>query len=162
MKTIKRLIILFRPYTPVFIGTALMLVALTAIDMVFPEIISQVVNVGFVEGHPQYMVIAAGILVGLGLGKWFLNFGYRYYTQWLANKAAFDLRNQLYDHIQRLPFTYHDYTATGQLISRVIEDVRSLANFTGSGMFELTRTIILMVGIIVSWSSPSRCSPSSR
>jgi ABC-type multidrug transport system fused ATPase/permease subunit len=35
------------------------------------------------------------------------------------------------------------------LISRCIEDVRSLQNFTGSGIIELTRVIILMVGIII-------------
>ncbi len=149
MKSIRRLSSLLRSYRWQIIGTAFMLIGLTSIDMIFPAIIRQVIDVGFVEGHTQYFLVAAGILLGLGLLKWFINFGYRYTTQWLANQVAYDLRNQLYNHIQRLPFSYHDYTASGQLISRVIEDVRSMTNFTGSGLFELTRVMILMVGIII-------------
>ena len=149
MKSIRRLSALLRSYRWQIIGTAFMLIGLTAIDMIFPAIIRQVIDVGFVEGHSSYFLLAAGILLGLGLLKWFINFGYRYTTQWLANQVAYDLRNQLYNHIQRLPFSYHDYTASGQLISRVIEDVRSMTNFTGSGLFELTRVMILMVGIII-------------
>ena len=78
-----------------------------------------------------------------------IGFGNRYTSEWLAHHIAYDLRNRLYDHIQRLSFSYHDHTQSGQLISRCIEDVRSLQNFTGSGMIELTRVIVLMIGIII-------------
>jgi ATP-binding cassette, subfamily B, bacterial len=60
-------------------------------------------------------------------------------------QIAFDLRNRLYDHIQRLSFSFHDHAQSGQLISRCIEDVRSLQNFTGSGIVELSRVVMLMV-----------------
>ena len=63
--------------------------------------------------------------------------------------SPYDLRNRLYDHIQRLSFSFHDHSQSGQLISRCIEDVRSLQNFTGSGIFELTRVLVLMISIIV-------------
>ena len=53
---------------------------------------------------------------------------------------GYDLRNRLYNHIQYLPFTYHDHIQTGQLISRCIEDVRSIEKFCrlvhrGTGAF---------------------------
>ncbi len=149
MKTLQRLAILVRPFQGQMIAAALMLLSLTAIDMVFPAIIRQVIDVGFGQGQTQFMLVAAGIIMGLGFLKWIINFGYRYTSEWLSHHIAFDLRNDLYNHIQRLPFTYHDYTASGQLISRVIEDVRSMQNFTGNGIFELSRTIILMIGILI-------------
>ncbi|HAD05530.1 MAG TPA: ABC transporter ATP-binding protein, partial [Anaerolineaceae bacterium] len=65
----------------------------------------------------------------------------------IAHHVAYDLRNRLYDHIQRLSFHYHDHMPTGQLISRVIEDVRSLQSFAGHGLVELARIIILLIGI---------------
>ncbi len=117
--------------------------------MVFPEIIRQVVDIGLIEKQTQFMLVAAGIILGLGVLKAVIGFGNRYNAEWLAHHIAYDLRNRLYDHIQRLSFSYHDHTQSGQLISRCIEDVRSLQNFTGSGIIELTRVIILIIGIII-------------
>lgn len=149
MKSIKRLNILLKPYRLQIAFAALMLFSLTAIDMVFPMVIRDVVNIGFVEQTPEFLVTAAGILLGLGIGKWFIAFGNRYTAEWLAHHIAFDLRNRLYNHIQRLSFSYHDQTQSGQLISRCIEDVRSLQNFTGHGILDLTRVLLLSTGIIV-------------
>jgi ATP-binding cassette subfamily B protein len=55
----------------------------------------------------------------------------------------------MYNHIQYLPFTFHDHSQAGQLISRCIEDVRAVERFTGSGVVELTRVGLLMVGVTV-------------
>jgi ATP-binding cassette subfamily B protein len=57
------------------------------------------------------------------------------------------MRNQLYDHIQHLSFSFHDRAQTGQLISRSIEDVRAIERFTGFGIVELIRVILLLIGI---------------
>jgi ATP-binding cassette subfamily B protein len=58
------------------------------------------------------------------------------------------LRNRLYNHIQHLTFTYHDHAETGQLISRTIEDVRSIERFTGNGIVELVHLFLLFTGIV--------------
>lgn len=149
MKSIKRIRVLLRPYYLQISLSIIFLISLTAIDMVFPEIIRQVVDIGLVEKQKSFMLLAAGILLGLGLLKAGIGFGNRYTAEYLAHHIAFDLRNRLYNHIQRMSFSYHDHTQSGQLISRCIEDVRSLQNFTGSGIVELTRVIILIVGIII-------------
>jgi ATP-binding cassette subfamily B protein len=54
----------------------------------------------------------------------------------------------MYDHIQHLPFTYHDHVQSGQLISRCIEDVRSIERFAGGSLAELLRFVLLVVGIL--------------
>jgi ABC-type multidrug transport system fused ATPase/permease subunit len=148
MKSIRRLRVLLRPYDLQILLAALFLFSLTAIDMVFPYIIRQVVDVGL-GGQPRFLVTAAGIIIGLGLMKAAIGFGNRYTAEWLAHHIAYDLRNRLYDHIQRLSFSYHDHAQSGQLISRCIEDVRSLQNFTGSGMIELTRVMIMIIGVTI-------------
>ncbi len=149
MESIKRLSILLKPYRRRILAIAVMLLTLTAIDMGFPEVIRMVIDVGVVGGHPEFIAIAAIVILVLGLFKTFVNFNNRFTSETLAHTVAFDLRNQLYNHIQRLSFSYHDHTASGQLISRVIEDVRSLQNFTGQGVVELTRVVVLMVGVII-------------
>jgi len=66
----------------------------------------------------------------------------------MTRVATAIFRNQLYDHIQNLPFSFHDHSQTGQLISRCIEDVRSIQAFTGSSLIELVRLILLLVGTL--------------
>jgi ATP-binding cassette, subfamily B, multidrug efflux pump len=149
MKSIKRLRLLLRHYYPQIALAIIMLLSTTAIDMIFPVVIQQVVDIGITAGLTSFMLTAAGIILGLGILKALIGFGSRYTAEWLAHHIAYDLRNQLYDHIQRLSFSYHDHAQSGQLISRCIEDVRSLQNFTGQGIIELTRVIVLIIGIVI-------------
>jgi len=76
------------------------------------------------------------------------NFGKRYLGEWLVNHTGYDLRNALYDKIQRLPFGFHDHTQTGQLMSRCTEDVSSLSRFAGQGAVELLNVLMLLAGIL--------------
>jgi ATP-binding cassette subfamily B protein len=77
-----------------------------------------------------------------------LSLGNRYWSEWIAARVGYDLRNRMYDHIQYLPFTYHDHAQSGQLISRCIEDVRSIERFAGGAVTELIRFVLLTIGII--------------
>ncbi|MBP1702290.1 MAG: transporter related, partial [Chloroflexi bacterium] len=72
----------------------------------------------------------------------------RYLGEWIATHVGYDFRNRLYDHIQNLSFSFHDHAQTGQLISRCIEDVRSIERFTGFGVVEIIRLGLLMIGIV--------------
>ncbi|GAP10488.1 ABC-type multidrug transport system, ATPase and permease components [Bellilinea caldifistulae] len=138
---------LVKPYFRQIVLASVFLLILTVIEMAFPAIIRQVIDVGLKGGDQRFLIVAAGLILGLGLIKALVNFREQYLTEWIAHHVAYDLRNRLYNHIQRLSFQYHDHMPTGQLISRVIEDVRSLQSFAGHGLVELARIVILLVGI---------------
>jgi ATP-binding cassette subfamily B protein len=121
---------------------------MTAISLVFPYIIRQVIDVGFASVDLRFILYAALAILGLGLLRSILAYGQRYLTEWVSHNVSYDLRNRLYDHIQHLPFTFHDRTQSGQLISRSIEDVRAIERFTGSGLPELARVALLVIGIV--------------
>ncbi len=87
-------------------------------------------------------------MLALGILKACFIYLQRYLSEWIANHVAFDLRNRLFDHIQHLSFSFHDHNQSGQLISRCIEDVRSVQGFTGNGIVELIRVTLLLVSII--------------
>ena len=122
---------------------------MTAIDFIFPQIIQQVIDTGLKGGVTSYLFYAALLIAGLSLLRSIFAIIQRYTAEWVANKVAYDLRNKLFSHIQNLPFTYHDHIQSGQLISRVIEDVRSVQNFSGGNVLELIRIVLLFVGISV-------------
>lgn len=144
---LRNLSTLVKPYIRQIVLASIFLFILTLIEMSFPAIIRQVIDIGLKGNNNRFLMISAGIILVLGLIKALVGFREQYLTEWIAHNVAYDLRNRLYDHIQRLSFQYHDHMPTGQLISRVIEDVRSLQNFAGHGLVELARIIILLFGI---------------
>lgn len=147
MNHLRNLGSLVKPYRSKVILASLLLIILTAIDMTFPEIIRRVIDFGLQSSQKTFLLIAAGFVIGLGAVKAIISFREQFLTETIAHSVAYDLRNRLYDHIQRLSFRYHDHMPTGQLISRVIEDVRALQNFSGQGLVELVRVAFLLIGI---------------
>jgi ATP-binding cassette subfamily B multidrug efflux pump len=135
MKPLIRIREFFRPYSWQVALASIFLLVITIANLVIPEIIRQVIDIG--------VVLGIGLLIAV------IDFVDRYLSSWIAYRVTFDLRNRLYNHIQHLSFSYHDHTQTGQLISRCIEDVRSIQEFTGTGFFELMRIILLLVGVVV-------------
>ena len=148
MKHLLRIQIFLKPYFWQILATLLLLLVLTGLSLVVPRIIRSVIDEGLAQGETGYLVRSALLLLGLGLLSAVLNLGNRYWSEWIAARVGYDLRNRMYDHIQYLPFTYHDHAQSGQLISRCIEDVRSIERFAGGAVTDLIRFVLLSVGII--------------
>jgi ATP-binding cassette subfamily B multidrug efflux pump len=148
MKHLVRIQIFLKPYFWQILATLLVLLILTGLNLVVPRIIRSVIDEGLVQGDTAFLVRSALLLLGLGLLSALLNLGNRYWSEWIAARVGYDLRNRMYDHIQYLPFAYHDHAQSGQLISRCIEDVRSIERFAGGAVADLIRFVLLSIGII--------------
>ena len=146
MKHLIRIRVFLKPYFWQIMGTLLILLTLTGLSLVVPRIIRSVIDDGLVRGESGYLVRSAFLLLGLGLVSAILNLANRYWSEWIAARVGYDLRNRMYDHVQQLPFTYHDHVQSGQLISRCIEDVRSIERFAGGAVADLARTLALLGG----------------
>lgn len=137
------------PYGWQILVSLLILLLITATQLVVPSIIGNVIDYGLSGGHEGYLVTAALVILGIGLLRAVLSFFQSYLGAWISQHISFDLRNRLYNHIQYLSFSYHDRMQTGQLISRCIEDVSSVQEFTGSGVVELVQILLLILGVAV-------------
>jgi ATP-binding cassette, subfamily B, multidrug efflux pump len=149
MKSLLKLRTFLRPYWPRIFIALIVLLGITGLNLIVPTIIRLVIDVGLVQGEIRILVIAALVILVIGTFRSILTYMQRYFSEWVAQHIGYDLRNRLYDHIQHLPFSYHDHAQTGQLISRCIEDVRAIERFTGFGVVDLIRLSVLMVGIVV-------------
>ena len=149
MQILLRLLKSLRPYAWQVVLLLVCLLVVTATSLVTPGIIRFVIDYGLGEkGGAAAMAQAGLIIVGVGLARSIFNFGKRYLGEWLVNRTGYDLRNALYDKIQRLPFGFHDHTQTGQLMSRCTEDVSSLSRFAGQGAVDLLNIVLLLGGIL--------------
>lgn len=148
MKHLLRIRILLKPYVWQTVLNLFILLGITGLSLVVPRIIRAVIDEGLLKGQTSFLAQSALALLGIGLLSALLSLFQRYLSQWVAAHIGYDLRNQLYDHMQYMPFTFHDHSQTGQLISRCIEDVRAIQDFLGGSLIDLVQLLLLSAGII--------------
>jgi ATP-binding cassette subfamily B protein len=143
-----RLRFLIKPYLLQLALSAVNLLALTALGLYVPRIIRVLIDIGFARADLGLIVRSALVLLVLGLLTAAMTSFQRFISEWIGGHIGYDLRNKLYDHIQRMSFSFHDHAQTGQLISRCIEDVRAVQNFIGGSLVELAQLVFLIVGAV--------------
>nr|WP_304217857.1 ABC transporter ATP-binding protein [Fredinandcohnia onubensis] len=81
----------------------------------------------------------------------------QYYAQWVGSKILYDIRDQLFDHIQKLSLRYYANTRAGEVISRVIHDVEQTKTFVITGLMNLWLdlfTILIAIVIMLTLDVP--------
>lgn len=149
MQKLLRLRGFLRPYWKQFALAVACLAATTVLSLMIPSLIRQVVDVGLGQRDTGFMAVAGLAIVGVGLVRAAFNLGQRYLAEWIANRVVYDLRNALYERIQRLPFGYHDQAQTGQLMSRFIEDIATVQRLISGGLLDIIAVIVLFAGIAI-------------
>jgi len=69
-------------------------------------------------------------------------------SEYGAQQVAYDVRNQMYDHLQRLSFAYHDRAQTGQIMSRVTADVDAIRMLMGQGLLNGVNALVVLVCVL--------------
>ena len=85
-------------------------------------------------------------IVVFSLARGLFAFAQAFLAQKVSQDVAFDFRNELFEKIQRLSFSYHDRNRTGQLMIRATDDVEKLRMFIGQGMLLAVQSIVLLIG----------------
>lgn len=155
MKILLRIIGFTRRYAWAVVLAYVGLVGNTGLAILVPRILEDVIDIGIARGDSSFMLHAGLLVVGLGVLRGVTGFLTRYFSEWLANKVAFDIRNAVYDHVLRLSFSYHDNAQTGQLITRAISDVDEIRNYLAYGLVDGLNTITLAIGVMAVMVSAS-------
>ena len=145
----QRLLGYLKPYWwQMIIAYTAMLFA-TLLNLFVPQILKEAIDQGLATGEARALYVAAAIILGIAVVRGIAAFGQRYYGQWLTHRVSYDMRNDFYDRVQTLPFSFHDRTQTGDLMSRVTSDIGETERFVGIGLMDLVSSVLLLVGVIV-------------
>jgi ATP-binding cassette subfamily B protein len=119
----------------------------TAFSLIVPWLIANVVSIGIGSGNVgQLLFLSAGVLIASAL-RGLAAYGQGYLSQAVSVEVAYDLRNMVYDHLQKLSFSFHDENETGQLMSRMTVDIESVRNAFPLGFLRIL-TAVLTFGTI--------------
>jgi ATP-binding cassette subfamily B protein len=135
--------------------------------MVSPLLVRAAINIGLkpvradgklvgLDGNEQLLVFSALAVVAFAIGRGLASFGQQYLGESIGQNMAYDIRNDIYNNLQRLSYAYHDKAQTGQIMSRVTQDVEAIRMFVNMGVLRLGFiTLILLISVsgmfIINW-----------
>ncbi len=154
--TVRRIAGYARPYR---LDLAIFLVA-AALDAVvtvlYPVLIGVVIDKGILPKDSRVVLAVAGIVAGLAVFDAFLGVVQRYFTSRVGEGLIYDLRTQVFEHVQRQPIAFFTRAQTGSLVSRLNSDVigaqQALTSTLSSVVSSVLQLIlVLAVMFIYSW-----------
>ena len=91
----------------------------------------------------------AGIYMALLTLSYLLEFAQTYLMQWTGQKIMFDLRSQIFRHLQRMDIGFFDRNPVGRLVTRLTSDVDALNEMFTSGVFAIFEDVFVLLGIVL-------------
>ncbi len=145
----RRLLGYLKPYRLQASLAYVSMIAATILNLLIPQVIKRAIDIGLANGQMTALLAASLIILGIGLARAIAGYGQRFFGEWLTHRVAYDLRNEYFNRVQRLPFSYHDQTQTGDLMSRATSDISETERFVGIGLMDLVATLLLLVGVVI-------------
>jgi len=117
--------------------------------LAIPRLTGQAIDLALGSGQTDTLILIALGIAGAGLLRSVLSYWQTYLSEFLSQRVAYDLRNQLYNRLQSLSYSFHDRSQTGQLMSRATADVEGIRMFVGFALLRGIYFILMMVAIAV-------------
>jgi ATP-binding cassette subfamily B protein len=131
------------------VGATLALVLVSGANLAAPQLVRLAVDSGLAKRDWATVELAVGGLLAVAVGRGVLTFLQGYLAERASQGVAFDLRDGLYARIQRLSFSYYDQAQTGNLLTRLTNDVEQVRTFVGAGVVQLVAAVVMLVGTVV-------------
>jgi ATP-binding cassette subfamily B protein len=136
----------------VFIPAALMVISLS-MEMINPILAGIIIDRIVIGKEFAIMYQVFGLMLAISLIRAGITYVRSYLTEKLAENVGFDLRRDLFNHIQRLPFKYFDSANTGELMSRMTGDIDSIREVLAYGFIMFLEEILyFLVAVIIMFS----------
>lgn len=146
---IKKFISYYRPHWKLFLLDMACALLIAALDLVFPIVTRNVINNIIPEGRIRTLFIITGVLVVLYIVRYIANYIVDYYGHVVGTRMEFDMRKDIFTHIQSLSFSYFDNTKTGHIMSRIVNDLREITELAHHGPEDLFISFVMLIGSFV-------------
>ncbi len=149
MKFVTRALKYLFNYWPVAFGGGVALILVNAANLLTPQLLRLLIDEGITPlNQARVWQVAAG-LVGVAVVRGLFNFLQGYWSEVASQGVAYDLRNEIFEKLQNLSFSYHDRSQTGKLMTRMTSDVELVRQFVGRGALMLISAILMLLGTLV-------------
>ena len=146
---IRQFVKYYKPHKTLFILDLLAAFAMAGIDLIFPMFSREFVNDLIPNQKLKLIIIYSLIVLVLYVIKIGLNYFMGYWGHVLGSRIEFDMRRDLFTHIQKLEFSFFDNIKTGQLMNRLTADLNEVTELAHHGPEDLFVSVVMLVGSFI-------------
>lgn len=147
-KLMRRLLKYLRPYRwQVVAGIALSIIV-SGMEAIRPYFIKIAVDQNIAQGDKHGLLMTTLLFLGVMILRGAVQYINTYLTQWVGQRTIFDLRMEVFEHLQKLGLKFYDRNPIGRLITRVTSDIEVLNEMFSSGIVMVFSDVFTIIGIL--------------
>ena len=153
VERLRRVFAYVGPHRGKLVAALLCLLIASGLGLVYPYYFGELAGAAFTNASPENRAAAYNslgqnsiVLVAIFLAQAVFVFFRHYYMTWLGERVVTDLRVDLFRHLATMPQSYFHQTRTGELLSRLSDDVTRLQNTVGQDLSIFLRNVLMLVG----------------
>ena len=136
----------YKPHWKLFAADMACAVFMAAIDVAFPMFSRYALNT-LIPNHQlkTFLILVAILLAGFGL-RWICNWFVNYWGHIFGNRVEQDMRRDVFDQLEKLPFSFYDTNRTGKIMSRATTDLFEITELAHHGPEDFTIAVLTILG----------------
>ena len=152
MHTIRKFIDYYAPYKAVFFIDLICAAFISIVDLAYPQILRTMTNTLFTRDSAAILSTLPWIAIGL-LAMYIVQSLCKYYVSYQGHMMGAnmerDMRQQLFDHYEKLSFSYYSQNNSGQMMSKLVSDLFDIAEFAHHGPENLFISVVKIIGSFI-------------
>lgn len=147
-QTFRRLLRYIKPYRIAFIAAVIGMIGYAGVDTFFIYHFETLIDDGLGQGNPTILIYGAIFVPFVFLLRGFFNFISTYFLSYVGFRIVTVMRQQLFEHLMRVPVSYHDKVSTGDMISKITYDTQQLAEACSRAILTLIKEGAFVIGLL--------------
>ncbi len=143
---VKRFLSYYKPHVGLFTLDMISAIIVSVAGLFYPLIAKDIINVYVYDETPKRIIIWSLILLGIYILKCFFNYIMGYYGHIVGIRMQRDMRRDLFNKYEKLPFSYFDTHKTGDLLTRLTSDLFDVSELAHHGPENLFLSVLMLIG----------------
>jgi ATP-binding cassette subfamily B multidrug efflux pump len=140
----------FRRYKWQYCLSAVSVLLMNSIWVLFPEVVRRITNDITTNGITRRnLLIYSGVLIAIPLAKGIFQFLTRWLVIGISREIEFDIRNDLFAHLERLSYSFYQRTRTGDIMARATNDLNAVRMLLGPAIMYTANTVVFTAAALV-------------
>ncbi|MEG0775173.1 ABC transporter ATP-binding protein [Clostridium sp.] len=146
---IKRFISYYAPHKKLFFLDMFCAFVVAALDLVFPMFTNTLLRKAIPDKDLRTILIFSGVLALLYVIKLIANYIVDYWGHVMGVRLQYEMRKDVFSHLQTLPFRYFDDNKTGHIMSRIINDLMEISELAHHGPEDIFISLVMLLGSFI-------------
>jgi ATP-binding cassette subfamily B multidrug efflux pump len=148
-RLMRRLLPYLRPYLNKLVLSLVLLTGTGVLDLAGPWLTKIAIDQYMIPRKPSGLIFIFALYVGSLVLGFAMRYGENYFIQFVGQRVMYDLRNEIFSHLQRLPLRFYDKNPVGRLMTRMTSDIDALNDLLTQGVVSILGDITTLTGIVI-------------